>query len=116
MPSFRRRDRGRRRVLKEPPNEFEAAQQRHAAFAATRKLYAEVAPLWRVCLRAVCRRNACCRGDAEQCIMRAWDRFPVADKNRAWRAVQYGGPRRIPPATAAEKYLRRYPRSDFSDR
>lgn len=114
MPSPRTRDRGRRRVLKEPPNDFEAARQRNRAFVAIRKLYGESLPLWRVCLRAVCRRNKCCRGDPQKCVIRCWKLFSTAEQDRAWSAVQHGGPRRIPPATAMEKGLRHYPSSNFT--
>jgi hypothetical protein len=114
MPSARNRDRGRRRVLKEAPNEFEEAKQRHRAFAAIKKLYCEALPLWRVCARGVCRRNKCCRGDPGACLNRGWKLFSVAEQNRAWRAVQHGGPRRVPPATAMEKGLRHYPSSNFT--
>jgi hypothetical protein len=114
MPLPRSRDRGRRRVLKEPPNEFEEVRQRNRAFAAIKKLYCESLPLWRVCQRAACRRNKCCRGDPEKCLVRGWDAFSVADQDRAWRAVQHGGPRRLPPATAMEKGLRHYPSSNFT--
>jgi len=113
MPSSRNRNRGRRRVLKEAPNEFEEKKHRHRAFAAIRKLYCESLALWRVCQRGVCRRNKCCRGDPEECLKRCWPRFPVAEQNRAWREVGRGGPRRLPPATAMEKGLRRYPSSNF---
>jgi hypothetical protein len=114
MPSPQKRHRGRRRVLREPPSEFEEAQQRIRAFATIAILYCESLPLWRVCKRAACRRNKCCRGTPKSCLIRGWRRFPPADQNRAWRAVQHGGPRHVPPATALEKRLRRYPRSDFS--
>jgi hypothetical protein len=113
MPSARRRDRGRRRILKEPPNDFERARQRERAFAAIKKLYCETLPLWRVCGRGLCRRNKRCCGEAEACLKRGWPRFPVAEQNRAWREVGRGGPRRLPPATAMEKGLRRYPSSNF---
>jgi|ERR1051326_7183838 hypothetical protein len=114
MPTPRFRDRGRRRVLKEPPNEFEEARQRHGAFVAIRKLYGESLPLWRVCARGFCRRNKCCRGDPQACVIRGWERFSPAEQNRAWRAVQHGGPRHLPPATAREKLLRHYPASNFT--
>jgi hypothetical protein len=113
MPSPRSRNRGRRRVLKEPSNDFEHARQRHSAFAAIKKLYCEALPLWRVCPRGFCRRNKCCGGDAEACLKRGWKLFPVAEQNRAWREVGRGGPRRRPPATAMEKGLRHYPSSNF---
>lgn len=113
MPSPRSRNRGRRRVLKEPPNEFERARQREGAFAAIKKLYCEVLPLWRVCGRGLCRRNKSCCGEAAACLKRGWKLFAVAEQNRAWREVGRGGPRRLPPATAMEKGLRRYPSSNF---
>jgi|GEM_PF-3108269 len=114
MPSPRVRDRGRRRVLKEPPNEFEEARQRNRAFATIKKLYCESLPLWRVCARGVCRRNKCCRGDPVRCLTRGWKRFSHAEQDRAWVAVQHGGPRHLPPATAMEKGLRHYPSSNFT--
>ena len=114
MPSPRRRDRGRRRVLKEPPNEFEEVRQRNRAFAAISRLYCESLPLWRVCKRGVCRRNKCCRGNPDACLRRGWKLFSTAEQNRAWRAVQHGGPRHLPPATAMEKGLRHYPSSNFT--
>jgi hypothetical protein len=113
MPSSRRRDRGRRRILREPRTEWEEAMQRQGAFAAIKKLYCEALPLWRVCGRGLCRRNQRCCGEAEACLIRCWPRFPVAEQNRAWREVGRGGPRRLPPATAMEKGLRRYPSSNF---
>ena len=114
MPSLRRRDRGRRRVLKEPPNEFEEVRQRNRAFAAIKKLYCESLPLWRVCARGFCRRNKCCRGNPEKCLYRGWKLFSGAEQNLAWAAVQNGGPRRLTPATAMEKGLRHYPPSNFT--
>jgi hypothetical protein len=115
MPSPRNRDRGRRRVLKkEPRDDFEHAKQRERAFAAIKKLYCEALPLWRVCARGFCRRNKSCRGEAEACLIRGWKLFPVAERNRAWREVGRGGPRRLPPQTALEKGLRHYPPSNFT--
>jgi hypothetical protein len=115
MPSPRNRDRGRRRILlKIPRDDFEEVRQRNRAFVAIRKLYCESLPLWRVCLRAVCRRNKCCRGDPQACLKRGWKLFPVAEQNRAWHAVQHGGPRHVRPATAMEKGLRHYPSSNFT--
>ena len=114
MPSPHRRDRGRRRVLKEPPNEFEERRQRNRAFVAIRKLYGESLPLWRVCARGFCRRNKYCHGDPEKCVIRGWKLFSNAEQNRAWRAVQHGGPRHTRPATGMEKGLRHYPSSNFT--
>ena len=114
MPSPRRRDRGRRRVLKQPPNEFEEVMQRNRAFAAIRKLYCESLPLWRVCARGICRRNKCCRGKPETCLFRGWKLFSDAEQDGVWAAVQHGGPHHIPPATALEKGLRRFPSSNFT--
>jgi hypothetical protein len=115
MPSARIRDRGRRRVLtKEPRDDFEHAKQRERAFAAIKKLYCEALPLWRVCARGFCRRNKRCCGEAVACLIRGWKRFPVAEQDRAWREVGRGGPRRLPPQTALEKRLRRYPSSNFT--
>jgi hypothetical protein len=113
MPSLRNRDRGRRRVLKQAPNDFEEARQRHGAFAAIKKLYCESLPLWRVCQRGFCRRNKRCCGEAEACLKRGWKLFPVAEQNRAWRQVGRGGPRGVPPQTELEKRLRHYPSSNF---
>ena len=115
MPTLRFRDRGRRRVLKEPPNEFAEAMQRHGARAAIKKLYCESMPLWRVCLRGFCRRNERCGRDPGACLSRGWKLFSATEQERAWLAVQHGGPRHVPPATATEKVLRRYPRSNFTD-
>jgi hypothetical protein len=113
MPSARNRNRGRRRILKEPRNELEEVMQRNRAFAAIKKLYCEALPLWRVCPRGFCRRNQRCNGEPETCLKRAWPLFPVAVQNRAWKEVWHGGPRRVPPSTAMEKGLRRYPSSNF---
>ena len=114
MPSPQRRDRGRRRVLKEPPNDYEEVQQRERAFVAIRKLYGESLPLWRVCARGFCRRNKCCGGDPQKCVIRGWKLFSTAQQDRAWWAVQHGGPRHVPPATALEKNLRHFPPSNFT--
>lgn len=114
MPSPRNRGRGRRLIFKIPRDDFEEARQRERAFVAIRKLYCESLPLWRVCQRGVCRRNKCCRGTPEKCLIRGWKLFPIAEQNRAWRAVQHGGPRRVRPATAMEKGLRHYPSSNFT--
>jgi hypothetical protein len=113
MPSPRNRDRGRRRILKEPRTEWEEVMQRQHAFAAIKKLYCEALSLWRVCPRGFCRRNKRCCGEAQACLIRGWKMFPVAEQNRAWAAVGRGGPRRLPPQTALEKRLRRYPSSNF---
>lgn len=115
MQSPRRRDRGRRRMLKAiPRDDFEEERQRIRAFAAISKLCCESLPLWRVCTRGVCRRNKWCRGNPDACLRRGWKLFSTAEQDRAWRAVQHGGPRHVPPATALEKTLRHYPSTNFT--
>jgi hypothetical protein len=57
----------------------------------------------RVCKRGVCRRNKCCRGNPDACLRRGWKLFSTVEQNRAWRTVQHGGPRHVPPAAALEK-------------
>jgi hypothetical protein len=116
MPLPRVRPRGRRRILKEPRTELEEVMQRDRAFAAIRRLYCESVPLWRVCERGPCRRNKRCCGDPEACLERGWKLFSAAERDRAWAAVQHGGPRRVAPATASEKGLRHYPASNFTHR
>jgi hypothetical protein len=51
---------------------------------------------------------------SEACLRRGWKLFSVAEQNRAWRAVQHGGPRHTRPATGMEKGLRHYPSSNFT--
>ena len=115
MPSPRFRDRGRRRIVpKIPRDDFEEARQREQAFVAIKKLYCESMPLWRVCVRGICRRNKGCRGEPVKCLTRGWKLFSDAEQDRAWAAVQHGGPRHLPPATAMEKGLRHYPSSNFT--
>ncbi len=113
MQSPPNRARGRRRVLKEPRNEVEEVRQRERAFVTIKKLYCQALPLWRVCGRGFCRRNKRCCGEAEACLKRGWKLFPAAVQERACNEVGRGGPRRVPPQTALEKRLRRYPPSNF---
>jgi len=87
--------------------------QREAAFAAIRRLYCEVLPVWRVCRRGFCRRHQCCGGDRRECLKRAWPLTPPAVQEAAFAQVVAGGPRRLPPATHLEWALRRFPASNF---
>jgi hypothetical protein len=91
----------------------EQVARREAAFAAIRKLYCEVLPLWRGCPRAACRRHLCCCGDAAACLKRGWPLMPPDVQQRAFDQVVAGGPRRLPPATHTEWHLRRFPPSNF---
>jgi hypothetical protein len=94
------------------PDEQEA--QREAAFAAIRRLYAEVLPLWRFCGRGFCRRHKQCGGkDVSPCLQRGWPLMPPEVRTRAYREVIAGGPRRMPAASQIEWDLRRYPSSNF---
>ncbi len=87
--------------------------QREAAFAAIRRLYCEVVPVWRACPRGYCRRHACCRGDAAVCLKRGWPLLPPELQKLASDQVSLGGLRRLPPATHTEWELRRFPASNF---
>jgi hypothetical protein len=91
----------------------EETEQRHIAFAAIRRLYAELLPLWRSCPRGFCRRHHCCNGDVRQCLARAWPLTPPAVQQKASEQVAVGGPRHLPPATHLEGQLRSYPASNF---
>jgi hypothetical protein len=91
----------------------EEVEQREAAFAAIRRLYSEVLPLWRSCARGYCRRHRCCVGDVRKCLARGWPLTSGAMQLQNWHAVIAGGPQRRPPATAIEQGLRRYPPSNF---
>ena len=109
----RRRKAGRRGLYYKRITPDEEVVQREAAFAAIRRLYAEVLPLWRSCRRGYCRRNRRCIGDIRACLKRAWPLTPPPLQERAHQAVMAGGPRRIPPATHTEWALRIYPPSNF---
>ncbi len=93
------------------PMEEEA--QRDAAYTAIRLLYRECLPLWTVCARAPCRRHRRCCGEARACLARGWTLMPEALQQAAWAAVECGGPRRLPPASAIEQDLRHFPPSNF---
>jgi hypothetical protein len=93
------------------PDEQEV--RRETAFAAIRRLYAEVLPLWRFCGRGHCRRHKQCAGDIRPCLKRCWPLMPHAQQNLAHEQVKAGGPRRIAAATPTEAALRRFPPSNF---
>ena len=87
------------------PGEQEA--RREAAFAAIRRLYAEVLPLWSFCQRGYCRRHKQCNGkDVLACLQRGWLQMPPEVQTRAFREVIVGGPRRVPSASHVEWDLR----------
>ena len=91
------------------PKEYQALYS--AALAATQRLYCEVLELWRTCRKPRCRRHRRCAGAPQPCLRKAYFNMP-SDKHDEWQAqVIAGGPRRIPPATALEAQLRRYPLS-----
>ncbi len=112
----RRKKRGRRGLFHKRTTPEEEVAQREAAFAAIRRLYREVLPLWRSCRRGDCRRHKSCCGDdgaGRACLKRTWPLLPPQAQNRAHRLVAVGGPRRLPPSTHMEWRLRRYPPSNF---
>ena len=85
---------------------------REAAFAAIKKLYAASLPLWRYCPRGVCRRHKICAGD-DGCLKRVAPLLPGEVWGPAMKAVEQGGPKRIPPANPIERALRNFPPSNF---
>jgi hypothetical protein len=101
--SAKRRSRRGFRHKRFMPNE--EAAHREAAFAAIRRLYAELLPLWRFCRCGYCRRHKLCSGDVRPCLQRAWPLIPAKLQDEACRQVIAGGPRRIPPATHTEWQL-----------
>jgi hypothetical protein len=112
MPT-RKKKRGRRGLYFKRATPDEQVALREAAFAAIRRLYCEVLPLWRACPRGECRRHHLCRGEALSCLRRGWPLMPEAVRERACKEVALGGPRRLPPATHLEWELRSYPPSNF---
>jgi hypothetical protein len=114
MPKRRKKKRGQRGQWNKRQTPEEQRERKEVAFAAIRKLYAEVLPLWRSCRRGYCRRHKMCGGaDALPCLTRTW---PLLSKNlqtQAWWAVVAGGPRRIRPATQFEQHSRNYPPTNF---
>jgi hypothetical protein len=110
----KRKKRGRRGFTNKrlAPDKREA--HREAAFAAIRRLYAELLPLWSFCRRGYCRRHKQCGGkDVWPCLQRCWPLMPPEVQTWAYREVIAGGPRRVPPASRVEWDLRRYPPSNF---
>jgi hypothetical protein len=92
----------------------EQRERKEEAFAAIRKLYAEVLPVWRSCQRGFCRRHRCCRGaDAQRCLERCWPLLSEQQQTQAWCQVIAGGPRHIRPATSTEQNLRDFPPTNF---
>jgi len=91
----------------------EQVVRREAAFAAIRRLYCEVVPVWRFCERGYCRRHRQCTGDAARCLARGWPSMPPEVQKAAFHQVVAGGPHRRPPATHTEWHLRRFPQTNF---
>jgi hypothetical protein len=113
MSKRRKRRHGMRGRFYKRMTPEEEVEQREAAFAAIRLLYAEVVPLWRSCARGHCRRHKQCCGDIRPCLTRAWPLTPPEAQNTAYAQVRVGGPRRLPPSTHSEWLLRRYAPSNF---
>jgi hypothetical protein len=109
----RRKKRGQRGLYNKRLTPDEQDAQRQAAFAAIRRLYCEVVPVWRACRRGFCRRHRCCCGDAAVCLARGWPLMPSELQKLAADQVKLGGPRRLPPATHTEWQLRRFPPANF---
>ena len=111
--SRRRKKPGRRGLYNKRLSPDEQEAQREAAFAAIRRLYGEVLPVWQTCPRGFCRRHQRCCGKATVCLPRAWPLAPPEVQQAAFKKVLAGGPRRRPPATHTEWELRRFPATNF---
>ena len=109
----RRKKPGMRGLFAKRLTPEEEVEQREAAFAAIRRLYGAVVPVWQSCQRGYCRRHQQCSRDIRPCLERGWPLLPTALQNKAWWQVVAGGPRRVPPATNTERILRRYPPTNF---
>ena len=102
----------RRRIRSRRPDDYVERLLRDAAFAAIRLLYCEALPLWRTCARGHCRRNQRCLGD-RACLPRHWRQLSEDAQQKVQIEVARGGRRRTPPATQAERNLRRFQPSNF---
>jgi hypothetical protein len=91
----------------------EETARRQAAFAAIKRLYAEVLPVSSTCPRGHCRRHQRCFGNLGPCLERVWPQMPPEVQERAYNQVKAGGPRQVPPATSLERGLRRFPATNF---
>ncbi len=78
-----------------------------AAHAATHRLYCETLCFWRHCRLPACKRHRRCLGEPTGCLLRDLRSVPGAQRLRAEKAVIAGGPRRVPPATHIEWFIRR---------
>jgi hypothetical protein len=78
-----------------------------AAHIATHRLYCDALAFWRRCSLRTCRRHRRCLGEPTGCLMRGLPYVPPSRRLRAQKQVIAGGPRRVPPATHIEWYVRR---------
>jgi hypothetical protein len=112
MPAQQKKPRKRRHYKTHFTAEEETAR-RQAAFAAIKRLYAEVLPVSSTCPRGHCRRHQRCFGNLGPCLERVWPLMPPEVQERAYNQVKAGGPRQVPPATSLERGLRRFPATNF---
>ncbi len=78
-----------------------------ATHIATHRLYCETLGFWRGCSLRTCKRHRRCMGEPTGCLMRGLLHVPQARRLKAQKQVIKGGPRRIPPATHVEWFVRR---------
>jgi hypothetical protein len=78
-----------------------------AAHIATHRLYCDTLAFWRCCSKRPCKRHRRCVGEPTGCLMRGLPSVPQAERLKAQQEVIAGGPRRMPPATHIEWFVRR---------
>ena len=106
MPSSRKRTTDEKKFLKR--RSFEQGRALiDAAHIATHRLYCDVLGFWRHCSKRSCKRQRRCDGEPAGCLMRWLLGVPQAERLKAEKQVIAGGPRRIPPATHMEWFVRR---------
>jgi hypothetical protein len=106
MPSSRGKSPNKQNFLKR--RSFEDGQAlTDAAHIATHRLYCDALGFSRRCSKRPCRRHRRCLGEPTGCLVRGLPYVPQARRLEAQKQVIAGGPRRIPPTSHMEWFVRR---------